>query len=75
MVPVIRDALFINLCDQMQILSNGIFKSPLHRVVTNKGKARISMAMFIEPDPNKEIGSVDVLVDEKTPRVYKTVKN
>ncbi|KAM0017943.1 putative codeine 3-O-demethylase [Helianthus debilis subsp. tardiflorus] len=75
MVPVIRDALFINLGDQMQILSNGIFKSPLHRVVTNKGKGRISVAMFIEPDPNKEIGPVDVLVDEKTPRMYKTVKN
>ncbi|KAI3775395.1 hypothetical protein L1987_49968 [Smallanthus sonchifolius] len=53
MVPVIRDALFINLGDQMQILSNGIFKSPVHRVVTNKGKGRISVAMFTEPDPNK----------------------
>ncbi|KAJ0881399.1 putative codeine 3-O-demethylase [Helianthus annuus] len=75
MVPVIRDALFINLGDQMQIMSNGIFKSPLHRVVTNKEKGRISVAMFTEPDPNKEIGPVDVLVDEKRPRVYKTVKN
>ncbi|KAI3803051.1 hypothetical protein L1987_31199 [Smallanthus sonchifolius] len=75
MVPVIRDALFINLGDQMQIMSNGIFKSPVHRVVTNKAKGRISVAMFTEPDPNKEIGPVDVLVDEKRPRAYKTVKN
>ncbi|KAK9078810.1 hypothetical protein SSX86_002868 [Deinandra increscens subsp. villosa] len=75
MVPVIRDALFINLGDQMQIMSNGILKSPFHRVVTNKGKGRISVAMFTEPDPNKEIGPVDALVDEKRARVYKTVKN
>ncbi|KAD6795006.1 hypothetical protein R6Q59_021086 [Mikania micrantha] len=75
MVPVIRDAIFVNLGDQMQIMSNGIFKSPVHRVVTNKGKGRMSVAMFTEPDPSKEIGPVDVLVDNKRPRVYKTVKN
>lgn len=75
MVPVIRDAIFVNLGDQMQIMSNGIFKSPVHRVVTNKEKGRISVAMFTEPEPTKEISPVDVLVDEKRPRVYKTVKN
>ncbi|XP_076918023.1 flavonol synthase/flavanone 3-hydroxylase-like [Bidens hawaiensis] len=82
MVPVIRDALFVNLGDQMQftilyilIMSNEIFKSPIHRVVTSKEKGRISVAMFTEPDPDKEVGLVDVLVDEKRPRVYKTVKN
>ncbi|KAK9078809.1 hypothetical protein SSX86_002867 [Deinandra increscens subsp. villosa] len=75
MVPVIRDALFINLGDQMQIMSNGILKSPVHRVVTNKEKGRISVAMFTEPDPKKEIGPVDALVDGKRARVYKTVKN
>ncbi|XP_076908331.1 codeine O-demethylase-like [Bidens hawaiensis] len=75
MVPVIRDALFVNLGDQMQIMSNGVFKTSIHRVVTNKGKERISVAMFSEPGLNKEIGPVDVLVDEKRPRVYKTVKN
>ncbi|KVH93750.1 protein SRG1-like [Cynara cardunculus var. scolymus] len=74
-IPVIRDALFVNLGDQMQIMSNGIFKSPVHRVVTNTKKGRISVAMFTEPEPNKEIGPVDALVDEKRPRVYKTVKN
>ncbi|XP_076910992.1 protein SRG1-like [Bidens hawaiensis] len=75
MVPVIHDALFVNLGDQMEIMSNGIFKSPIHRVVTNKEKGRISVAMFTEPDPDKEIGPVEVLVDEKRPRAYKTVKD
>lgn len=31
--------------------------------------------MFTEPEPEKEIGPVDALVDEKQPRVYKTVKD
>ncbi|KAD2394289.1 hypothetical protein E3N88_41266 [Mikania micrantha] len=75
MVPVIHDALFVNLGDQMQIMSNGIFKSPVHRVVTNRDKARVSVAMFTEPEADKEIGLVDDLVNEKRPRVYKTVKD
>ncbi|GJW42280.1 SRG1-like protein [Tanacetum coccineum] len=38
------------------IMSNGIFKSPVHRVVTNSEKGRIYVAMFTEPEPNKEMG-------------------
>ncbi|KAL8223440.1 hypothetical protein R6Q57_018915 [Mikania cordata] len=75
MVPVIHDALFVNLGDQMQIMNNGIFKSPVHRVVTNREMARVSVAMFTEPEADKEIGPVDDLVNEKRPRVYKTVKD
>ncbi|KAI3711718.1 hypothetical protein L1987_70261 [Smallanthus sonchifolius] len=75
MVPVIHDAIFVNLGDQMQIMSNGIFKSPVHRVVINREKARISVAMFTEPEADKEICPVDGLVDEKRPKVYKVVKD
>uniref|UniRef100_A0A2N9FUS3 Fe2OG dioxygenase domain-containing protein n=1 Tax=Fagus sylvatica TaxID=28930 RepID=A0A2N9FUS3_FAGSY len=74
-VPVIPHALVVNLGDQMQIMSNGIFKSPLHRVLTNTQKLRISVATFNEPEPDREIGPVDELIDEKRPRVYRNVKN
>ena len=59
----------------VQIMSNGIFKSPLHRVLTNKDKLRISVATFNEPEPDKEIGPVEHLIDEKRPRLYRNVKN
>ena len=59
----------------MQIMSNGIFKSPLHRVLTNTDKLRISVATFNEPEPDKEIGPVEQLIDEKRPRLYRNVKN
>ncbi|XVE98427.1 hypothetical protein REPUB_Repub03eG0105500 [Reevesia pubescens] len=39
----------------MQIMSNGIFKSPMHRVVTNSEKLRISVALFDEPEPEKRL--------------------
>jgi hypothetical protein len=59
----------------MQIMSNGIFKSPMHRVLTNTEKLRISVAMFNEPEQDKEIGPVNQLIDEKRPRLYRNVKN
>ncbi|KAK8602114.1 hypothetical protein V6N12_051932 [Hibiscus sabdariffa] len=74
-VPVIPHALVVNIGDQMQIMSNGIFKSPLHRVVTNKAKLRISVATLYEPEPEKEIGPVEALIDDKRPRLYRNVTN
>ncbi|KAL6331536.1 hypothetical protein AAG906_011476 [Vitis piasezkii] len=74
-VPVIPHALVVNLGDQMQIMSNGIFKSAIHRVVSNSERMRISVAMFNEPEPDKEIGPVDALIDKKRPRLYRNVKN
>ncbi|KAF5482258.1 hypothetical protein F2P56_002843 [Juglans regia] len=74
-VPVIPHALVVNLGEQMQIMSNGIFKSPLHRVLTNSDKLRISVALFNWPELDKEIGPVDQLIDEKRPKLYRDVTN
>ena len=52
-----------------------MFKSPMHRVVTNREREKIYISVFNEPEPEKEIGPVDELVVEKTPRKYKKVKN
>ncbi|CAL0319912.1 unnamed protein product [Lupinus luteus] len=57
------------------IMSNGIFKSPMHRVVTNTEKLRMSVAMFNEPEPENEIGPVEGLIDETRPRLYRNIKN
>lgn len=56
-------------------MSNGIFKSPLHRVVTNTEKLRMSVAMFNEPELDNEIGPVEGLINETRPRLYRNVKN
>lgn len=57
----------------MQIMSNGIFKSPIHRVVTNPHKERITIAVFFSPEPTSEIGPVEGLIDETSPRLFKSV--
>ncbi|MED6205160.1 hypothetical protein PIB30_015276 [Stylosanthes scabra] len=74
-VPTIPNAIVVNLGDQMQIMSNGIFKSPLHRVVTNKEKLRMSVAMSCEPGAKNEIGPVESLITDTRPRLYKNVRN
>jgi len=72
--PIVPDAILINVGDQIEIMSNGIYKSPVHRVVTNREKERISVATFCIPDGDKEIQPADGLVSEARPRLYKTVK-
>ena len=74
-VPIVPHAIVVNLGDQMQIMSNGIFKSPMHRVVTNSERMRLSVALFNEPYPETEIGPVEKLIDETRPRLYKNVKD
>lgn len=60
----------------MQISSNGIFPSPVHRVLTNSESERISLAVFYVPEPDREIEPLEGLVDEKSrPRLYKKVKS
>ncbi|ONI13831.1 hypothetical protein PRUPE_4G248600 [Prunus persica] len=73
--PIVPEALLINVGDQAEILSNGIFKSPVHRVVTNPDKERISLAAFCIPESDKDIEPFESLVNESTPRLYKKVKN
>ncbi|CAE6112456.1 unnamed protein product [Arabidopsis arenosa] len=74
--PIVSaDTILINVGDQMEIMSNGIYKSPVHRVVTNREKERISVATFFIPGADKEILPVDGLVSEARPRLCKPVKN
>ncbi|CAM0879337.1 unnamed protein product [Alopecurus aequalis] len=65
--------LLIIVGDATEIISNGVFKSPVHRVVTNAKKERVSMVMFYGPDIETEIGPADELIDDKRPSRFKKV--
>ncbi|KAH0987476.1 hypothetical protein GBA52_014653 [Prunus armeniaca] len=73
--PIVPEALLINVGDQAEILSNGKFKSPIHRVVINPDKERFSLAAFCIPESDKEMEPFESLVKESTPRLYKKVKD
>lgn len=59
----------------MQIMTNGIIKSPVHRAVTNTEKLRMSILISNDAELYKEIGPDDRLIDEERPRLYRNVKN
>ncbi|CAH2070026.1 unnamed protein product [Thlaspi arvense] len=73
--PIIPDTILVTVGDVLEIMSNGVYKSPIHRVVTNTEKERISVATFCFPHAEQVIQPVDGLVSEATPRLYKTIKN
>ncbi|CAA7049103.1 unnamed protein product [Microthlaspi erraticum] len=62
--PTLQDTFLILVGDMTEIMSNGIYKSVIHRVVTNKEKERISVATFCNADADKEIQPIDGPVSE-----------
>ncbi|GJN29500.1 hypothetical protein PR202_gb17726 [Eleusine coracana subsp. coracana] len=57
-----------------EIMNNGIFKSPVHRVVTNAEKERISLAVFYGVDGEKVLEPAAGLLDEKRPAKYRAIE-
>jgi isopenicillin N synthase-like dioxygenase len=55
----------------LQIYSNGLYKSKLHRVRVNSTQARISAASFHSVPAERMIGPAAELVHEGNPRRYK----
>lgn len=55
-------------------MTNGLLKSPIHRVVTNLERERVSLVMFYSMEPEKEIEPAPELVDEDRPSRYRKTK-
>ncbi|KAM0918489.1 hypothetical protein ACQ4PT_009005 [Festuca glaucescens] len=74
-VPVVPGALVVNLGDTVEVVSNGLLKSPVHKVVANGERERVSVAAFYTVDPEREVEPAPELVSDKRPRLYKKMKN
>ncbi|KAK3023152.1 hypothetical protein RJ639_043827 [Escallonia herrerae] len=73
-VKYIPDALIVHVGDQIQIVSNGKYKSVLHRTMVNKEKTRMSWPVFLEPPSELEVGPHPKLVSDENPPKYKRKK-
>lgn len=69
-VPVIEGALLVQLGDQIEVMSNGRYKSVLHRATLNKERTRISIASLHSLALEKKVGPAPELVDEEHPLAY-----
>lgn len=65
-----QDAFVVNIGDTFMALSNGRYKSCLHRAVVNSKVPRKSLAFFLCPEMDKTVAPPGKLVDEENPRVY-----
>ncbi|KAG1366640.1 putative Flavonol synthase/flavanone 3-hydroxylase [Cocos nucifera] len=70
----IPNAIVVHIGDQIEILSNGKYKSVLHRTTVNKEKVRMSWPVFCSPPAEMVVGPLHQLVSDESPAKYKTKK-
>ncbi|KAJ0250538.1 1-aminocyclopropane-1-carboxylate oxidase 2 [Hirschfeldia incana] len=63
-VPPLKHSIVINLGDQLEVITNGKYKSIMHRVMTQKEGNRMSIASFYNPGSDAEISPAPSLVEE-----------
>ncbi|CAI0388825.1 unnamed protein product [Linum tenue] len=73
-VPIVPGALVINVGEQLEILSNGVFKSLYHRAMVDSEGERISLAMLSLSNPEVIVEPIEELVNEERPPMYRKVK-
>ncbi|KAK8479584.1 hypothetical protein V6N11_029198 [Hibiscus sabdariffa] len=68
---IVEGAFIVQLGDQIQVMSNGKYKSVVHQVTLSAEKKRLSIASLHSLPLNKKIGPAPELVDEQHPASYK----
>ncbi|KAH0468723.1 hypothetical protein IEQ34_001955 [Dendrobium chrysotoxum] len=69
-VQPLSDSFIVNVGDQVQVLSNAIYRSIEHRVVVNSAAERLSMAFFYNPRSDLLLGPMPELVSQDRPAKY-----
>ncbi|MCD9637859.1 hypothetical protein HAX54_021398 [Datura stramonium] len=69
-VKPVPNAFIVNIGDQIQVLSNAIYKSVEHRVIVNSAKERVSLAFFYNPGGDILIKPAEELLTEDQPALY-----
>ncbi|XP_023644528.1 probable flavonol synthase 6 [Capsella rubella] len=72
-VEYISSAIVVLISDQIMRMSNGRYKSVLHRSVMNKEKTRMSWPVLIEPDHDLVVGPLPDLTGEENPPKFESL--
>ncbi|XP_010922559.1 jasmonate-induced oxygenase 2 isoform X1 [Elaeis guineensis] len=66
-------AFTVNVGDQIQVISNSVYRSVEHRVIANSVEERLSLAFFYNPRGDLAIGPAPELVTPQNPPLYRTI--
>ncbi|XWS60148.1 hypothetical protein CRYUN_Cryun07bG0009700 [Craigia yunnanensis] len=70
-VPELHGALQVHVGDHFEVLSNGLYKSVVHRAALNCERTRISIASLHSLGMDDKMETAKELVDEQHPKRYK----
>ncbi|CAK7350319.1 unnamed protein product [Dovyalis caffra] len=73
-VKFIPDALVVNVGDILEIMSNGVYNSIEHRATINSEKERISIAYFVNPKFEAEVGPATSLINPQSPPLFRSMR-
>ncbi|KAK8985634.1 hypothetical protein V6N11_068882 [Hibiscus sabdariffa] len=73
LVDPLPNAILVLVADQTEIITNGKYKTCVHRAVTNANKARLSVATFHDPAKMTRISPASDLVSQGSPPRYSSV--
>ncbi|KAB2020191.1 hypothetical protein ES319_D07G051100v1 [Gossypium barbadense] len=71
MVPELHGALQVHIGDHFEVMSNGVYKSVVHRATLNSEKTRISIASLHSLGMDDKMETANELIDEQNPKRYK----
>ncbi|KAL3332762.1 hypothetical protein AABB24_033027 [Solanum stoloniferum] len=63
-VPPMRHSIVVNLGDQLEVITNGKYKSVMHRVIAQTDGTRMSLASFYNPGNEAVIFPAPALIEE-----------
>ncbi|KAK1439368.1 hypothetical protein QVD17_05185 [Tagetes erecta] len=74
-IPVkpLPNSFIVNIGDALEIMTNGLYKSIEHRAIVNSEKERLSIATFLGPKLDGEIGPAPRLITPETPPKFTRV--
>ncbi|GMJ05274.1 hypothetical protein like AT4G16330 [Hibiscus trionum] len=73
LVDPLPNGILVLVADQTEIITNGKYKTCVHRAVTNANKARLSIATFHDPAKTVRISPAPDLVSQDSPPRYSSV--
>ncbi|XP_028790839.1 flavanone 3-dioxygenase 2 [Neltuma alba] len=71
-VTPLPNCIIVNTGDQLEVVSNGRYKSIWHRVVVNERVTRVSLALGNGPPYDQEIGPLPQLLEKEKP-VFRSI--